>query len=673
MNYVKMSILCGLVALSFIGCGGSDDSGSEMTSVSSYVHEREFVKDSNFFAQPDQVVVLNLETPNDYVSDDEDTGGIGDDLIRSRLKKAAEHEFKLNIPDGDLFTMTVTGPAGYVVALLNKDNPSATVGVNEGIHTFSITHGGGTVRSRALFMRPGSTIVGKDCPDCNLSGINLKFHNLSEADMTGADLSNADLSNANLEYADLTGTKRDGTNLNGAVLTGTKGFYPAPATGCTSGPDCYTVYPAAWKWSSDGLSGTDYAQVTFVQCDKNGTNCSNNSTRIGHTGDTPVGISLKDGKHWKVTVENNHEPVPFITLIKSSNTEGWSLASPCNGSDIPEKAYSQCGGNNLIESVEAGKKDIRSLFPPADNSRVQNDRTYLLDMNKKTGNYLFRGAEPCIQKAGSTGPWTFDYEGLVAGMQQRVQKQLGKTKNLPKKFILIDVSLINDGSENAMLKAEYEFFGGSGSNITANAFQPALNEDAHTINSDVTGRLLWWDIMPLVDGAKSSNLTGLVDELSLLMNTDNTGKNATPYVIYIHCASGQDRTGEVAISYLLKNSNMSSADAFVYGTTIYQPANAGVQKTRFPPHDDYLVGAAWYNLMLCNENSSHCETLLAPYSSPGPLDSCTSYKAICTDCSDIKSCYDFSDTVSTPGSSAYPNEYPWSTSTSHKWAEGCSK
>ena len=673
MNNFRILIFCSIAVLFFIGCGGSDNSGSGMTSASSHVHEREFAKDSNFFTQPDQVVVLNLETPNDFVSDDEDTGGIGDDLIRIRLKKSEGHEFKLNIPDGDLFTMTVTGPAGYVSALLNKDNPSATVGVNEGIHTFSIIHGGGTVRSRALFMRPGSTIVGKDCPGCNLSGINLKSHNLSEADMTGADLSNADLSNANLEYADLTGTKRDGTNLNGAVLTGTKGFYKAPATGCTKGDDCYTVYPAACPWSSDGLSGTDYGQLTFVQCDQNGKNCSNNSTLIGHTGDIPVGITLPDGKYWKVTVEDNHEPVPFKTLIKTSSTEGWSLASPCNGSDIPEKAHSQCGGNSLIESVEPGKKDIRTLCPPADNSSLQDDRTYLLDMNKKTGNYLFRGAEPCIQKAGNTGPWTFDYDGLVAGMQQRVQKQLGKSEKLPEKFILIDVSLINNGSESHMLKAEYEFFGGSGSNIPSNAFQPALNEDAHTINSDVTGRLLWWDINPLVDGANSSNLTGLVEKLSFLMNTNNTDANTTPYVIYIHCASGQDRTGEVAISYLLSNRNMSSADAFVYGTTIYQPANDGVQKTRFPPHDDYLVGAAWYNLMLCNGNSSQCATLLESYSSPGPLGSCKSYKSTCTDCSDIKSCYDFSDTVSTPGSSAYPNEYPWSASTSHKWAEGCAK
>ena len=414
------------------------------------------------------------------------------------------------------------------------------------------------------------------------------------------------------------------------------------------------------------MSGTDYAQVTFFQCDQNGTNCSNNSKIIGNTGDTPVGITLPDGTYWQVTVEDNHEPVPFNTIIMASNTDGWSLASPCNGTDIPEKAYTQCGGNSLIESGGVGK-DIRSLCPPADNSRLQDDRTYLLD--KKSGNYLFRGAEPCIQSAGNTGPWTFDYSGLVAGMQQRVQEQLCQSEKLPEKFILIDVSLINNGSEGPMLMAEYEFFGGSGSNITSEAFQPTLKEAAQTINSNVTGRLLWWDIMPLVDGANSSNLTGLVDELSSLMNADNTDANATPYVIYIHCASGQDRTGEVAISYLLKNRNMSSADAFVYGTTIYQPANAGVQKTRFPPHDDYLVGAAWYNLMLCNKNSSQCATLLAPYSSPGPLDSCTSYEATCSDCSDITSCYDFSDAGSTPGSTAYPNDYPWSTS--QKWAEGC--
>ena len=143
------------------------------------------------------------------------------------------------MPDGDLFTMTVTGPNGEVVALLDRDNPSATVDVDEGVHSLAIHHGGGTVRSRALFILPGSTIVSKDCPDCNLSGINLQSHNLSEADMTGANLSEANLSEANLESADLTDAKRDGINLTGAVVPGTKGFYPAPATGCTSGDNCY--------------------------------------------------------------------------------------------------------------------------------------------------------------------------------------------------------------------------------------------------------------------------------------------------------------------------------------------------------------------------------------------------------------------------------------------------
>ena len=55
--------------------------------VSSYVHEREFAKDSDFFAQPDQVVVLNLETANEPVSENVQTGKMGEDLIRIRLEE----------------------------------------------------------------------------------------------------------------------------------------------------------------------------------------------------------------------------------------------------------------------------------------------------------------------------------------------------------------------------------------------------------------------------------------------------------------------------------------------------------------------------------------------------------------------------------------------------------
>ena len=67
------------------------------------------------------------------------------------------------------------------------------------------------------------TRLARNCPDCNLVGVDLKKARLVEANLMGADLSEADLSGANLRRANLTGANLSGaklitTNLSGAIL-----------------------------------------------------------------------------------------------------------------------------------------------------------------------------------------------------------------------------------------------------------------------------------------------------------------------------------------------------------------------------------------------------------------------------------------------------------------------
>jgi uncharacterized protein YjbI with pentapeptide repeats len=68
--------------------------------------------------------------------------------------------------------------------------------------------------------------LARNCPDCNLAGVDLKKAQLIGANLAGANLSGADLSGANLRRADLTGADLSGaklliTNLAGAILVGT--------------------------------------------------------------------------------------------------------------------------------------------------------------------------------------------------------------------------------------------------------------------------------------------------------------------------------------------------------------------------------------------------------------------------------------------------------------------
>jgi len=73
---------------------------------------------------------------------------------------------------------------------------------------------------------PDIARLARDCPDCNLAGVNLSKAHLIGANLAGANLSGADLSGANLRRADLTGANLSGTkcittNFAGAVLINT--------------------------------------------------------------------------------------------------------------------------------------------------------------------------------------------------------------------------------------------------------------------------------------------------------------------------------------------------------------------------------------------------------------------------------------------------------------------
>lgn len=62
--------------------------------------------------------------------------------------------------------------------------------------------------------------LAKNCPDCNLSGVDLSNAQLNHANLSGADLSGADLTNANLRQANLTGANLSNARLIRANLPG---------------------------------------------------------------------------------------------------------------------------------------------------------------------------------------------------------------------------------------------------------------------------------------------------------------------------------------------------------------------------------------------------------------------------------------------------------------------
>ncbi|WP_320173374.1 hypothetical protein [Maridesulfovibrio sp.] len=309
----------------------------------------------------------------------------------------------------------------------------------------------------------------------------------------------------------------------------------------------------------------------------------------------PKFVHMLNGTIWKVNTLNQSFPgSPYTCMIKVVGGEnGWDYAQDCSVSSTSEN----CTG--CAHMSTPGQVDNNSGFVMINSGCVEGNpaiasygHAYLLDY--KNGNFLFRGPHPTVMKDNK---WVFDQKGLLAALKSRSMAQLGKP--LPDSYIFVDISLINDTGEGPMLKAEYTHFNGTSSNLKPDSFQPATGT-VPLSGTNSTGKFLWWQMLTEGNGGgNASKLPGLVDYISTTMNNNNK----TPYVIYFHCSAGEDRTGEVAISYLMNNRMSEDINAaYVYGTTIFtDPANSKLGRTTPKnPVSSYFQGVKWY----CSQNSS---------------------------------------------------------------------
>ncbi|WP_419781849.1 hypothetical protein [Maridesulfovibrio sp.] len=219
-------------------------------------------------------------------------------------------------------------------------------------------------------------------------------------------------------------------------------------------------------------------------------------------------------------------------------------------------------------------------------------QAYLLD--KKGKNLLFRGPNPTLVKDNKE---YFDFPGLLAALKNRYKTQVGDGK-FPDNFVFVDISLINDDltqppstgnpTNGYVLNAEYRFFDTQVTNATAippknqyvnGTFEiPAVNATAKA--KTASGALLWWEIQPVE--TDSATLLSLVTKIGNMLDSSNS----VPYLIYIHCISGCDRTGDVSIAHLLNYRKMNPVDAYNYGTTVFDPQG---NQHRLTPHDSWTA------------------------------------------------------------------------------------
>jgi len=203
---------------------------------------------------------------------------------------------------------------------------------------------------------------------------------------------------------------------------------------------------------------------------------------------------------------------------------------------------------------------VHSLFQTLDVAMV-----FLVDKHSN-GNMLFRGNSPMAEAKTDNGPQRIDFDTLHRYLEQRYKEQTGLA-DFPQKgdYVLCDVCLQSPASEGGAIAEELKSFGGDNlKQLAGQAWYPSapVEKDGYWV------QMCNWSIEP--DGVRTSqdDLFDYKMAMDLSAWIDGRKPNDKPHIYYIHCASGHDRTGIAASTYLIKNRMLGLSEAFVYGTTV---------------------------------------------------------------------------------------------------------
>ena len=365
-------------------------------------------------------------------------------------------------------------------------------------------------------------------------------------------------------------------------------------TDCANGTYPFKAYPAGGGCGGSGFN--DGTNMYFIKKGKT----EPIVTVLGKKTTSPQGgrtICLAPGDYILKVADSFHNQRLgcYITV----NATGWSYLSPCSAdplscSETNATVQKMCKGCS-IPGI-SGKQGTNTFYPgciPYDNSDRSYWRAYLLD--RRNNNLLFRGPEPVVFNCTADNA-QFDWTNLIATLKDRYTTQTGK-KDFPTSFNFYDISLISDTGgtkpisnsqlpEELMLMTESQFF-------TKSASLPAPrtipSKPVPITGTNIKGSLVWWQIKP----NSESDMGGLISFISQKMAENS--KSTTPNVLYFHCASGTDRTGAVAVSYLFSNRTLPLKDAYKYGTTTFAASGAKPGKlARQIPQPQFLDSATQY-------------------------------------------------------------------------------
>lgn len=182
------------------------------------------------------------------------------------------------------------------------------------------------------------------------------------------------------------------------------------------------------------------------------------------------------------------------------------------------------------------------IFSAIQKSHKPFDSQRLAIIDHIGNNYIFRGNNPFITQNGKT---SLAYEELISGLNQTLEKN---GESALKDYYFIDISLL-DLDQYRIIAKERQFFDqhpnyGTFENISI--ISPYfLMQQLPILNS----------VFPSFKNHYESWLTDNLEKIHQLA----AQQKDKPVIIYIHCDSGRDRTGMIAIAYklLFKNTNFA--------------------------------------------------------------------------------------------------------------------
>ncbi|MCE9687152.1 hypothetical protein LZP73_13215 [Shewanella sp. AS16] len=307
---------------------------------------------------------------------------------------------------------------------------------------------------------------------------------------------------------------------------------------------------------------------------------------------TSVDFSVEGGDYVSAIVDVNYNlsggkttqsQCNICFVMDPSSSFVWQATGVPAQGDNPSIFLPGTGSNATEHKVATVKVRVATQanpdVPPSSAKVLSPSQVFLVDWNPADKSILVRGNAPLGQEQPD-GSQPIDFLNLQSAIVEACGAAGGPTLAELGNYVLHDIALLSDAEEYIWGDEFMSFSGNTGApnGATQTWFPATATVLPGFATTTPTGNMARWNIEPDNVGTL---LADLVDKLQGWMNT----ADEVYHIYYIHCASGHDRTGMVAATYLA-NKKLGSIvpgesaahlvdSAFIMGTTLMKQSVSG--------------------------------------------------------------------------------------------------